>query len=179
MQDKIKSALKLLTFREPRVLVQFWSPRVIGKHQLLTTIDQPFGLGVIDEGLCSYRRDSERNPFVVEKDPEEEDRSPPARVFRRGLPEWTPDITNYNPKDFPLYKSAISCNLHGYLALPVVDPTTGLCVGVLELLMSSKYTSFAFEVQQVHRALKVFSLPLKYDTLSTLHIFLIHFPLIN
>nr|XP_043608637.1 protein NLP7-like isoform X2 [Erigeron canadensis]XP_043608638.1 protein NLP7-like isoform X2 [Erigeron canadensis]XP_043608639.1 protein NLP7-like isoform X2 [Erigeron canadensis] len=157
LQDKIKSALKRLTFREQRVLVQFWSPRVTDKHLLLlTTIDQPFGLGVIDDqGLVSFRKYSECNPFLVDKDHQEEDCSPPARVFRRGLPEWASDIlTNYSPKHFPLQDCAISCNLHGYLALPVFDSTTRLCVGVLELLMSSKNTSFAYEVQQLHLELK-------------------------
>ncbi|XP_071701749.1 protein NLP6-like isoform X2 [Rutidosis leptorrhynchoides] len=151
---KLKAALKLLTFREQHVLVQFWSPHVVGKHQLLTTIDQPFGLSVVVENLCFYRKDSEKNAYIVGEDLEEEDHSPPARVFKRGLPEWTSDITNYNPKDFPQLKSAISCNLHGYLALPVVDSATGSCLGVLELLMSSTYTSYSFEVQEVHKALK-------------------------
>ncbi|GJZ62687.1 NIN-like protein, partial [Tanacetum coccineum] len=153
-KDKIRAALKLLTFREERVLVQFWSSLDVGKHQLLTSIDQPFGLGIIDEGLYSYRRDSERNVFLVDKDHAEEDISPLARVFRQGLPEWTSDLNNYKPEDFPQQECAIRCNLHGYLALPVFDSTTNLCVGVIELLMSSKTTDYAFEVQQVHEALK-------------------------
>ncbi|PWA51340.1 PB1 domain, RWP-RK domain protein [Artemisia annua] len=154
IEEKIRAALKLLTFREEHVLVQFWSPHVVGKHQLLTTADQPFGLGVIDEGLLFYRKNSEHNVYLVDKDDEEEDISPPARVFRRGLPEWTSDLTNYRPKDFLQQECAISCNLHGYLALPVFDSTTGLCVGVIELLISSTNTTNAFEVQQVHKALK-------------------------
>ncbi|KAD5317312.1 hypothetical protein E3N88_17258 [Mikania micrantha] len=151
---KIRAVLKLLTFREQHVIVQFWSPREVGKHQLLTTIDQPFGVGVASEALCFYRRDSEHNVFLVDKDNEEEDFSPPARVFRRGLPEWTPELDNYKKKDFPQLDCAIRCNLHGYLALPVFDSSTRLCVGVLELLTSVTYTSYAFEVQQVHKALK-------------------------
>ncbi|KAI7752658.1 hypothetical protein M8C21_004170, partial [Ambrosia artemisiifolia] len=153
LTNKIRSALKLLTFREQHVLVQFWSPRDVGKHKLLTTIDQPFGLGAASEELCSYRRDSEHKAFLVDMD-HEEDVSPPARVFRRGLPEWTSDLTNYKMEDFPQQHYAIRCNLHGYLALPVFDSTTGLCVGVLEILTSFKYISYAFEVQQVHKALK-------------------------
>ncbi|PWA67855.1 NIN-like protein [Artemisia annua] len=154
IEQKIRAALKLLTFREEHVLIQFWSPRVVGKHQLLTTADQPFGVGVIEVGLLFYRKNSEQNVYLVDKDDEEEDISPPARVFRRGLPEWTSDLTNYRPKDFLQQECAICCNLHGYLALPVFDSTTGLCVGVIELLMSSTNTTNAFEVQQVHKALK-------------------------
>ncbi|GKC15065.1 NIN-like protein [Tanacetum coccineum] len=153
--DKIKAALKLLALRKPDVLVQFWSPRVVGKQHQLTTIDQPFGFGICDERLISYRWDSECKIYDVDKDyDEEEDVSPLVRVFRKGLPEWSLDVTNYLPKHFPQQECAIRCNLHGYLALPVFDPTTRLRVGVIELLTSSMYTSFYYEVQQIQKALK-------------------------
>ncbi|XP_076941679.1 protein NLP6-like isoform X1 [Bidens hawaiensis] len=155
IHDKIITALKLLTFREQHVFVQFWSPRVVGKHHLLTTRDQPFGLGVNDERLYSYKRDSEYKPLVLDKDiREEEDSSPAARVFTRGLPEWTYDLSNYTSKQFPLQECAARCNLHGYLALPVLDSITGLCLGVIELLTYSVYKSYAYEVQQFYSALE-------------------------
>ena len=148
--------LKLLTFREQHVIVQFWSPaNVVGKHQVLTTMDQPFGLGKITEQLTSYRKESQHNLYVVDNDHEEEELSPPARVFRRRLPEWTLDVANYSPKQFPQKESAIRRDLHGYVALPVVDIFTRSCVGVLEILTSSKYISYAYEIQQVQSALKV------------------------
>ncbi|KAD5317314.1 hypothetical protein E3N88_17260 [Mikania micrantha] len=156
IQCKIRAALKVLSFREKHVLVQLWSPRFDGKHLLLTTIDQPFGVGVANEQLCIYRKDSEQNVFRVDPDHEEvEDVNPPVRAFMRGLPEWTCDLTNYNKKDFPLLDSAIRCNLHGYLALPVFDSTKGLCVGVVELLMSSNLKDFAYEVEHIHQKLKI------------------------
>nr|GEU77220.1 hypothetical protein [Tanacetum cinerariifolium] len=154
IHDKMEAVLKKITFRDQHVLVQFWSPRVAGKHRLLTTIDQPFGLGVVNEGLYMYRRDSERKFYDVDKDHDAEDLSPPARVFRLGLPEWTSDVTNYLPKDFTQQECAIRCNLNGYLALPVFNLTTGSRVGVIELLTSSKHSNFAYEVQQFQRALK-------------------------
>lgn len=158
IKNKIRDALKLLTFREERVLVQFWWPSAVGSHILLTTVDQPFGVGTVDEGLFSYRRDSERNPLFVDKNEGEDedaevDPAPPTRAYRFGFPEWTSDITNYAPKDFPQQESAIRCNLVGYLALPVFD-SKGFPVGVLELLTSSKYISYAYEVQQINKALK-------------------------
>ncbi|KAI7751606.1 hypothetical protein M8C21_033247 [Ambrosia artemisiifolia] len=158
ISEKIEAALKLLTFREQHVLVQFWLLHETGKQQLLVTKDQPYGLGVNDVGLFAYRQDSERNALVVDNDNEEEGRSPAARVFKRGLPEWASDLNNYNRKQFQRQECAVRCNLHGYLALPVFDSTTGLCVGVLELLTSSKYTSYAYEVQQLHSALKTVEL---------------------
>ncbi|KAL8201195.1 hypothetical protein R6Q57_012534 [Mikania cordata] len=159
IQDKITAALKLLTFREKNVFVQFWWPREVGKRQPLTTLYQPFGLGVIDERLWLYRQDSERHFIVVDEDNEEDYRSPAARVFRLGLPEWTSDIDSYSPQHFPQQECAISCNLHGYLGLPVFDSSTRLCVGVLELLTSARYTSYAYEVQQIHDALEVSIFP--------------------
>ncbi|PWA68930.1 NIN-like protein [Artemisia annua] len=155
LYEIIRAVLKQLVLRAQHVLVQFWSPRVVGKRQILTTLDQPFGFGLPVEELYFYRKESEQNLFLVCKDDEEQDISPPARVFRRGLPEWTPDVTNYLPKHFPQQDCAIRCNLHGYLALPIFDSTTPLCIGVLELLMSSKNTDYTFEVQQVHKALKL------------------------
>nr|GEU54180.1 NIN-like protein [Tanacetum cinerariifolium] len=153
------TALKQMTFREQHVIVQFWSPaQVVGKHQVLTTMDQPFGLGEIKEQLTSYRKESQHNLYVVDDDHEEEELGPPARVFRRRLPEWTPDVANYLPRQFPQKESVIRHNLHGYLALPVIDLFTGSCVGVLEILTSSKYISYAYEIQQVQSALKVYSL---------------------
>nr|GEX83718.1 hypothetical protein [Tanacetum cinerariifolium] len=74
IHDKIKAALKLLALRKPHVLVQFWSPRVVGKQHQLTTKDQPFGLGVCDDQrLISYRRNSECKNHDVDKDYDEEE----------------------------------------------------------------------------------------------------------
>ncbi|KAI7754820.1 hypothetical protein M8C21_018913 [Ambrosia artemisiifolia] len=117
IQEKIEATLQVLTFLE---------------HQLLTTIDQPFGVGVLD---------AEGRSFVVDKDQEEEDCSALARAYRRRLAEWTPDVTNYMPKHFPVF-----------------DLNTPLCVEGLELLTSSKYTSYAYEVQQIHKALETVNL---------------------
>ncbi|KAL8266934.1 hypothetical protein R6Q59_004278 [Mikania micrantha] len=158
IQDKIIAVLKLLTFRDIHVIVQFWLPHVIGKHRLLTTTDQPFGLGALDEGLCKYRQESNRSFFVLDNDHEEENSSPVTRVFKRGLPEWTTDLNNYTLKDFPQQEYANRCNLHGYLALPVFNSTRGLCVGVLEVLTSSGYTDYAYEVQNIHDALETVNL---------------------
>nr|GEY11142.1 hypothetical protein [Tanacetum cinerariifolium] len=151
LRDKIGTALKLVRIREQKVLIQFWSSHVIGKDQVLTNIDQPYGLGENDDqALLSYRKNSECNVLVADNH-----LNPPGRVFKERLPEWTSDLVNYLPKYFPQQESASHCNLHGYLALPVFHKTTeGLCVGVLELLGSYKYTSFAYEVKQVHAALK-------------------------
>ncbi|XP_076925049.1 protein NLP7-like [Bidens hawaiensis] len=151
---KIQETLKLLNLRDVCTLIQFWSPYSVGKRKLLKTIGQPFGLGIHDERLCSYRRESERNRFHVDEECKEEDLIPVVRVFRQQLPEWTSDVTNYYSKKHPLRNSAISWDLHGYLVLPVFDSLTMSCVGVLETVTSLRYLDCSYEVQEVHRALK-------------------------
>ncbi|PWA55979.1 NIN-like protein [Artemisia annua] len=147
------TALSDLRFREPHVLVQFWSPDTLWKRFLLTTLNQPFGIGAVDEGLYLYRLESESRIYVVDGK-QTEDLGPPGRVYRRKLPEWSLDVngwsTGQNVKDW-----STSCNIHGYINLPVFEPDSGICVGVLEIVASSKYVDYAFEVKEVSRALKI------------------------
>ncbi|XP_076910988.1 protein NLP6-like [Bidens hawaiensis] len=148
IKEKVTSALKALSFREPRVLVQFWSPVAVRKRCLLTTLDQPFGLGVADEGLYLHRLESENRVFVVDGEHREE-LGPPGRVYRQKLPEWSLDVHGLSTRqDWAAY------SIHGYVNLPVFEPISGGCVGVLEIITSSRYTDYAFEVRQVCRALK-------------------------
>ncbi|KAK3042706.1 hypothetical protein RJ639_000764 [Escallonia herrerae] len=151
IEEKIKTVLTVLTFRERRVLVQFWAPIVDGERQLLTTSDQPFGLGRNDEGLSNYRLHSQLKKWVVGG----KDEGPPGRVFRNQLPEWTFDVRNYSSVDYPQRDdAAVSGVIRGSLAMPVIEPSSELCVGVLELVLSSEYGDYAYEVGEVCRALK-------------------------
>ncbi|KAK3042712.1 hypothetical protein RJ639_000770 [Escallonia herrerae] len=150
--EKIKTVLTVLTFRERRILVQFWAPSMDGGGQFLTTSDQPFGLGQIDEGLSKYRMHSQHKNWVLGG----KDEGPPGRVFRNQLPEWTFDVRNYSSIDYPQRDdAAVLGNIRGSLAMPVIEPSCELCVGVLELVLSSEYDDYAYEVGEVCRALKV------------------------
>ncbi|XP_022020979.1 protein NLP7 [Helianthus annuus] len=140
IKEKITSVLKDLKFREQHVLVQFWSPVPVRKRWLLTTWDQPFGLGLADEELYSYRKKSELCPIVADFEHREKLGSP-GRVYIHKLPEWSLDVhTSYN--------------IRGYINLPVFESSSDSCVGVLEIITSSSYVDFAFEVEEVSRALK-------------------------
>ncbi|KAI7754825.1 hypothetical protein M8C21_018918, partial [Ambrosia artemisiifolia] len=143
IKEKIASVLKVLKFREQHVLVQFWSPVAVQKRWLLTTWDQPFGLGVADEELYSYRIKSELCPIVTDGEHREK-LGPPGRVYIHKLPEWSLDVPGQDA----------SHNIHGYINLPVFESSSDCCVGVLEIITSSSYVDFAFEVQEVSRALK-------------------------
>ncbi|KAD3641705.1 hypothetical protein E3N88_30929 [Mikania micrantha] len=153
VNDKIQKTFKLLALRDPYSLVQFWSRSNSGAYNLLKVVD-PFGLGIHNPGLLNYRSESKRHCFHVDEECKEEDLIPIVRVFRRRLPEWTCDLKNYRLKKHPLQDCAIRWNLQGYLVLPVFDSITMLCVGVLELITSSKHLDYHYEVQEVHRTLK-------------------------
>ncbi|GKD43912.1 hypothetical protein Tco_1268557, partial [Tanacetum coccineum] len=66
VNEKIKIALKLLNLRDMCYLIQFWSLYGTGKYKFLKTVNQPFGLGIYEEGLCSYRKESERKWLPVD-----------------------------------------------------------------------------------------------------------------
>nr|XP_043638837.1 protein NLP7-like isoform X2 [Erigeron canadensis] len=152
IKKKITNALMLMSFREPHVLVQFWSPIHVGKRCLLTTLDQPFGLGIVDEGLYQYRSKSEQRVLVVDEEHRDE-LAPPGRVYCQKLPEWSLDVHSLSTRQCVQDYAACS-NIHGYISLPVFEPASGSCVGVLELITSSSYVDYAYEVREVSRALK-------------------------
>ncbi|KAK2981365.1 hypothetical protein RJ640_003325 [Escallonia rubra] len=155
IQEKIKTALTLLTFRDRRILVQFWAPSTIEGRCFLTTSNHPFGLGQVDGGLYMYRMDSIRNKWVVNGDNEGEEIGPPGRVFCSQLPEWTSDVRHYSSKNYSRRSDAVLRNIRGSLALPVIEPSQRSCVGVLELVMSTEYLDYDYEVGEVSRALKM------------------------
>ncbi|GJY24793.1 NIN-like protein [Tanacetum coccineum] len=140
IKERITSALKEFRFRDKGVLVQFWSPVAVRNRWLLTTWDQPFGIGGADEGLYSFRLKSELHAIVADVEDIEELR-PPGRVYSQKLPEWSLEVDGGGKK-------------YGYIDLPVFESSSDSCVGVLEIITSSNYVDYAFEVQEVSRALK-------------------------
>nr|GEV70573.1 protein NLP3-like [Tanacetum cinerariifolium] len=152
IKDNIKAVLYGLRFREPRVLVQFWSPVIVQKRCSLMTLDQPFGLGALDEGLYEYRLEAEQRMFVIEEEHKEELGSP-GRVYCQKLPEWSFGIQSLPVRQY-VQDLAACYDIHGYINLPVFEPGSGCCVGVRELITSSNCIDYAFEVREVLRALK-------------------------
>ena len=151
IKEKITSVLSALRFREQQVLVQFWSPVTVGNRCLLMTLNKPFGLGIVnDEGIYLHRLKSEQDMFYVD-----EEFGSPARVYQKKSPEWSFDIQTLSTRQSN--KDLAACyNIHGYIMLPIFEPNSGCCVGVLELVTSSSnYVDYAFEVQEISRALKV------------------------
>ncbi|PWA70971.1 NIN-like protein [Artemisia annua] len=152
IKDKIIAVLSGLCFREPHVLVQFWSPVIDQKCCSLTTLDQPFGLGALDEGLYMYRLKSEQRTSAIEEE-HREDVGSPGRVYCQKLPEWSFGIHTL-PVGQHVQDLAACSDIHRYINLPVFEHGSGCCVGVLQLITSSNCIDYAFEVREVLRALK-------------------------
>nr|GEU39408.1 protein NLP3-like [Tanacetum cinerariifolium] len=82
-----------MSFRDLHVLVQFWSPVTVLKRCWLTTLDQPFGIGVVNKAFYSYRLESEQRMLPVDGNEHMiEELGSPGRVYHQKFPEWSLDI---------------------------------------------------------------------------------------
>ncbi|KAL3529745.1 hypothetical protein ACH5RR_009067 [Cinchona calisaya] len=106
-KGKIKSALEGLDVFSFPTLVQPWMPKAIS---------------------CNFR------PSIRLDCGEERDLGPVGRVFRNGLPEFSPYVSCYSVQEFKLRDDVVSCGVCGYLALPVFELVGNQCVCVLELI---------------------------------------------
>uniref|UniRef100_A0A5B7CAL6 Uncharacterized protein n=1 Tax=Davidia involucrata TaxID=16924 RepID=A0A5B7CAL6_DAVIN len=154
---QIKSALQHLEFRESEgyhILIQYWTPVMIGGHYLLTTCNQPFALTHLRNDLFEYRFCSLDYKFIVDGgESKEEDIGVLGRVFRQRSPECTLNVQYYSRKEYPQFNDALRCNIRGYSAFPVFEPSGQCCVGVLELVTTTLEDVFDIG-EDVSRALE-------------------------
>ncbi|ERN06588.1 hypothetical protein AMTRI_Chr01g135370 [Amborella trichopoda] len=142
---------------EQHVLVQVWAPVKNGDKYVLTTSGQPFVLDPHSNGLLQYRTVSLM--YVFSTDPEKDsDLGLPGRVFRKKLPEWTPNVQYYSSNEYARLTHAMHYNVRGTLALPVFEPLGQSCVGVVELIMTAQKINYAPEVDKVCKALEAVNL---------------------
>ncbi|KAL3512378.1 hypothetical protein ACH5RR_025095 [Cinchona calisaya] len=139
IKDKVKIALQHVDLSyNVSILAQFWVPVTAGGRQFLITSDQPFGLTSLRKGLCCYRKYCLNYSYCISGGGSESAVSstgPPSRVFVRGLPEYSPNVEFYsNIKEYHLRDEAMRRRIKNYMAVPVFDPTSQDCIGVLELV---------------------------------------------
>jgi hypothetical protein len=150
------------------VLAQVWVPVRQGAKHMLTTCGQPFVVASPSGGLFQYRTVSLTYLFSAREEGEDEEEEGgdghghshallglPGRVFRRKLPEWTPNVQYYSVSEYPRVSHAQHYNVRGTVALPVFEPWGQSCVGVVELVMTAQKINYAPEVEKVCRALQV------------------------
>ncbi|CAL5442770.1 unnamed protein product [Camellia sinensis] len=151
LKKKIKDLLrKCLPYRfvDPSLL-QFWAPTMTMEgRSYLTTQNQPFALSTSEEGIddvkgvCGYRMISKDYKFYMDIESSDEQLGVPGRVFNHGFPEFSPNVEYYSIKEYPLRDHALLCQIEQSWAIPVFDPSTHLCVGVLEMVSTASSKEF-------------------------------------
>ncbi|CAL5438737.1 unnamed protein product [Camellia sinensis] len=72
--------------------------------------------------------------FDMDRESSDEQLGVPGRVFKHGFPEFSPNVEYYSIKEYPLRDHALGCQLKLSWAIPLFDPSTHFCVGVLEIV---------------------------------------------
>ncbi|THG13622.1 protein NLP3-like [Camellia sinensis] len=134
------------------VLFQFWaSTMTMEGRSYLTTQNQPFALSTSEEGiddvkgLCGYRMISKDYKFYMDIESSDEQLGVPGRVFNHGFLEFSPNVEYYSIKEYPLRDHALLCQIEQSWAIPVFDPSTHLCVGVLEMVSTASSKEFLWD----------------------------------
>ncbi|XP_043716224.1 protein NLP7-like isoform X2 [Telopea speciosissima] len=158
IKERMMQALRYIKeSTDKHVLAQVWAPVKHGNQYVLTTSGQPFVIDPHNNGLLQYRTVSLTYMFSVDGR-NDENLGLPGRVFWQKLPEWTPNVQYYSSKEYPRRKHALHNNIKGSLALPIFEPSGKLCVGVLELIMTSQKINYAPEVDKICKALEAVNL---------------------
>ncbi|KAL7167766.1 hypothetical protein ACSBR2_038262 [Camellia fascicularis] len=158
LKKKIKDVLRrciLDGFVRP-ILYQFWAPtKTMDGRSYLTTQNQPFALTPVSvtriddvkglKGLGGYRMISMDYKFYMDRESSDEQLGVPGRVFNHGFPEFSPNVEYYSIKEYPLRHHALRCQVKLSLAYPLFDPSTHLCVGVLEMVSTAPLKDFSFD----------------------------------
>ncbi|XP_062221297.1 protein NLP3-like [Phragmites australis] len=141
------------------VLVQVWAPARDGDRRVLATRGQPFVLAPPQcHRLFQYRTVSLTHAFPVGGAGVPGERGLPGRVFDAGAPEWTPNVQYYGSGEYARISYALIYDIQAALALPILDPDTGSCLAVLELVMTSPRLRFAAVVDKLSKALQAVAL---------------------
>jgi hypothetical protein len=152
--DRINQALQsFLRHCKHEVLIQVWAPRADGGRIVLTTQGQPFLLQQhANAGLSTYRALS--TGYTFSADPAGF-LGLPGRVFSKKLPEWTPNVQLYKRSEYLRVNDAQRCNVRGSLALPVLESSSGDCIGVIELVTSMERVEYHSEMENMCKVLEV------------------------
>lgn len=143
--------------RERAVLIQIWIPIKKKGKQVLITNNQPFSLDPDCKNLAEYR-DVSKN-YIFSADVESGGFfGLPGRVFLKKLPEWTPDVRFFKREEYPRVNHAYHYDVRGSLALPVFEPGSGICLGVVEIVTMTQRVNYRPELENICKALQAVDL---------------------
>ncbi|KAF8780499.1 hypothetical protein HU200_001624 [Digitaria exilis] len=158
VKERLRRALEriasLSQTQTGELLAQVWVPTVIGDRQVLTTCGQPFWLDSRNERLASFRSVSMKYQFSADES-SRADLGLPGRVFVGRVPEWTPDVRYFSTEEYPRVHHAQFFDIRGSVALPIFEPRSRACLGVVELVMTTQKVNYNAEIENICSALKV------------------------
>jgi len=156
--------------RNKNMLTQIWVPVHRGGRPILAANDILFSLDSRSVNLAKYREISVRYEFSAEEGEVKElvaaekggskELLPglPGRVFRDKVPEWTPDVRFFRSDEYPRVDHAQEYDVRGSLAVPIFEQGSKMCLGVIEVVMTTQQINYGPELDSVCKALEVFLL---------------------
>ncbi|CAH8342281.1 unnamed protein product [Eruca vesicaria subsp. sativa] len=135
-------------------LIQLWVPVNRGGKRVLTTREQPFSHDPLCQRLANYREISVNYHFSAEQDDSRDLAGLPGRVFLGKVPEWTPDVRFFRSEEYPRVQHAQDCGVRGTLAIPVFEQGSKICLGVIEVVMTTEMVKLRPELESICRALQ-------------------------
>ncbi|KVI05172.1 Phox/Bem1p [Cynara cardunculus var. scolymus] len=139
---------------DKNVLIQVWLPETRDGKKVLSTSQRLFSLELNCPRLSNYRSISEGYHFPAEGDAKESV-GLPGRVFMGKVPEWTPDVRFFKIEEYPRVSHAQEQDVRGSVAVPVFDQDIKICIGVVEVVMTTQKSNYNLEIQSVCKALEV------------------------
>uniref|UniRef100_A0A0D9VP53 RWP-RK domain-containing protein n=1 Tax=Leersia perrieri TaxID=77586 RepID=A0A0D9VP53_9ORYZ len=161
VKERLRRALDRMAARrgggggdgDGELLLQVWVPTRIGDRQVLTTCGQPFWLDRRNSRLASYRTVSMKYQFSADETARA-GLGLPGRVFVGRVPEWTPDVRYFSTEEYPRVQHAQFFDIRGSVALPVFEPRSRACLGVVELVLTTQKINYSAEIENICDALK-------------------------
>ncbi|XP_047178228.1 protein NLP4-like isoform X1 [Vigna umbellata] len=156
--------------RNKNMLIQIWVPVHRGGRPILAANDILFSLDSRSVNLAKYREISVRYEFSAEEGevkelvPAEKGGSKellpglPGRVFRDKVPEWTPDVRFFRSDEYPRVDHAQEYDVSGSLAVPIFEQGSKMCLGVIEVVMTTQQINYTPELESVCKALEAVDL---------------------
>ncbi|CAN8240177.1 unnamed protein product [Cochlearia groenlandica] len=145
-------------------LIQLWVPVDRGGKRVLTTKEQPFSHDPMCQRLAHYREISVNYQFSAEQEDSDSNSNSkdlvglPGRVFLGQVPEWTPDVRFFKNEEYPRVQHAQDCDVRGTLAIPVFEQGSKICLGVIEVVMTTQMVKLSPELDSICRALQAVDL---------------------
>ncbi|KAI3774234.1 hypothetical protein L1987_48781 [Smallanthus sonchifolius] len=154
--DRLIQAIEYLNERcvmDADVLVQLWLPVTRQGKRVLTAEDQPFIISSDSADLSAYREISKSCKFDST-----EMIGLPATVYLKKFPTCVPDLRFVAEGNDPRAVYVQRLNLYGCVNLPVFDLDGETCMGVIEVVTTSKKVNFHDQVENVCKALEAVDL---------------------